>query len=79
MASTATGTAADERTRRTQIVKAAETSLAQLGEQRFEMKQVAPARLPAEDLSLPRSPKNRQEASYPVSVARAPMVSLANI
>jgi DNA-binding transcriptional regulator YbjK len=51
MASTATGTATDERTRRTQIVKAAETSLAQLGEQRFEMKQVAPARLPAEDLS----------------------------
>jgi DNA-binding transcriptional regulator YbjK len=51
MASNTARTAADERTRRTQIVKAAETSLAQLGEQRFEMKQVAPARLPAEDLS----------------------------
>jgi hypothetical protein len=51
MAGTAIPTAADGRTRRSQIVKAAEVGLAQLGEQPFEMKQVAAVRPPAEDLS----------------------------
>jgi hypothetical protein len=51
LACTAARAAADERRRRTQIVRAAETGLAQLGEQPFEMKPVAAVRLPAADLS----------------------------